>query len=395
MRRILPVLAVLALLGLAVWALLPRPVEVELAAISPRTIAVTVEEEGTAEIREVFVVSAPIAGRLRRSDLHAGDPVVAGKTVVAAIGPAAPALLDARSRAVAEASLAAAEAAVDLARAQLVQARATLDFRRAEADRAAALFDRAAIARHVLDLALLERATAEAALQSAEASLAVRGRERDSAAAVLDGAAAAAAEACCVTVTAPVSGQVLRVLTEDEQVVGPATPLVEIGDPADLRVRVDLLSRDAVRVRPGAEARITGWGGPDLTAVVERIEPAAETRVSALGIDEQRVQVLLRLTGDAQGRQGLGHGYRVVARITLMTVPEALSIPVGALFRDGSDWATFVVKDGKADLRRIALGERDDEFAQVVQGLAAGDEVILHPSDLVSAGVSVTARPRP
>lgn len=395
MRRILPVLAVLALLGLAVWALLPRPVEVELAAISPRTIAVTVEEEGTAEIREVFVVSAPIAGRLRRSDLHAGDPVVAGKTVVAAIGPAAPALLDARSRAVAEASLAAAEAAVDLARAQLVQARATLDFRRAEADRAAALFDRAAIARHVLDLALLERATAEAALQSAEASLAVRGRERDSAAAVLDGAAAAAAEACCVTVTAPVSGQVLRVLTEDEQVVGPATPLVEIGDPADLRVRVDLLSRDAVRVRPGAEARITGWGGPDLTAVVERIEPAAETRVSALGIDEQRVQVLLRLTGDAQGRQGLGHGYRVVARITLITVPEALSIPVGALFRDGSDWATFVVKDGKADLRRIALGERDDEFAQVVQGLAAGDEVILHPSDLVSAGVSVTARPRP
>ncbi len=395
MRRILPVLAVLALLGLAVWALLPRPVEVDVAAISPRTIAVTVEEEGTAEIREVFVVSAPIAGRLRRSDLHAGDPVVAGKTVVAAIGPAAPALLDARSRAVAEASLAAAEAAVDLARAQVVQARATLGFRRAEADRAAALFDRAAIARHVLDLALLERDTAEAALQSAEASLAVRGRERDSAAAVLDGTISAAAEACCVTVTAPVSGQVLRVLTEDEQVVGPATPLVEIGDPADLRVRVDLLSRDAVRVRPGAEARITGWGGPDLTAVVERIEPAAETRISALGIDEQRVQVLLRLTGDAKGRQGLGHGYRVVARITLMTVPEALSIPVGALFRDGSDWATFVVKDGTADLRRIALGERDDEFAQVVQGLAAGEEVILHPNDLVSAGVSVTARPGP
>ncbi len=395
MRRILPVLAVLALLGLAVWALLPRPVEVDVAAISPRTIAVTVEEEGTAEIREVFVVSAPIAGRLRRSDLHAGDPVVAEKTVVAAIGPAAPALLDARSRAVAEASLAAAEAAVDLARAQVVQARATLGFRRAEADRAAALFDRAAIARHVLDLALLERDTAEAALQSAEASLAVRGRERDSAAAVLDGTISAAAEACCVTVTAPVSGQVLRVLTEDEQVVGPATPLVEIGDPADLRVRVDLLSRDAVRVRPGAEARITGWGGPDLTAVVERIEPAAETRISALGIDEQRVQVLLRLTGDAKGRQGLGHGYRVVARITLMTVPEALSIPVGALFRDGSDWATFVVTDGTADLRRIALGERDDEFAQVVQGLAAGEEVILHPNDLVSAGVSVTARPGP
>ena len=395
MRRILPVLAVLALLGLAVWALLPRPVEVDVAAISPRTIAVTVEEEGTAEIREVFVVSAPIAGRLRRSDLHAGDPVLAGKTVVAAIGPAAPALLDARSRAVAEASLAAAEAAVDLARAQVVQARATLDFRRAEADRAAALFDRAAIARHVLDLALLERDTAEAALQSAEASLAVRGRERDSAAAVLDGTISAAAEACCVTVAAPVSGQVLRVLTEDEQVVGPATPLVEIGDPADLRVRVDLLSRDAVRVRPGAEARITGWGGPDLTAVVERIEPAAETRISALGIDEQRVQVLLRLTGDAKGRQGLGHGYRVVARITLMTVPEALSIPVGALFRDGSDWATFVVTDGTADLRRIALGERDDEFAQVVQGFAAGEEVILHPNDLVSAGVSVTARPGP
>ncbi|SEN58412.1 HlyD family secretion protein [Gemmobacter aquatilis] len=389
MLRTSLVLAALAILGLAVWALLPRPVGVELATISPRTIKVTVEDEGVAEIREVFVVSAPIAGQLRRIDLHAGDPVTAGETVVAVIGPVAPALLDARSRAVAAAGLAAADAAVKLAQSQVAQAAATLSFRISEADRAAVLFDRGAISQHLLDIALLERDTATAALESARANLTVRERERDSAAAVLKDAGREATEACCVELTAPVSGRIMRVLTEDDQVVGSGTPILEVGDPGDLRVRVDLLSRDAVRVRPGAAARITGWGGPDITAEVERVEPAAMTRISALGIDEQRVEVLLRLTGDPQDWQALGHGYRVIVGITLLNVQDVLSIPVGALFRDGSDWATFVIEDGRARLRIITLGERDDEVAQVLEGLEAGDRVVLHPSDLISDGVTV------
>ena len=390
MRRAILLLLALATLGLAVWALMPRPVEVEVATVTARTITVTVTEEGEAEIREVFTVSAPIAGRMQRIGLHAGDAVTAGDAV-AMLGPVAPALLDARSRAVAEAGLAAAEAAVELAKAQLAQAEAALAFRVTEADRSIALFDRGAIPRHQLDFALLERDTATALVDSARATAAMRARERDSAAAVLDGVGAGAEQACCVPVTAPVSGRVLRVLTEDDQVVAAGTPLLALGDPGDLVLRVDLLSRDAVRVRPGAPTLITGWGGPDLVAEVAQIEPTAVTRTSALGIDEQRVEVVLRLTGDPKDWQGLAHGYRVVAQISVLTVQDALAIPIGALFRDGADWATFVVRDNRARIQTIVLGERDDTHSQVLEGLKPGDQVILHPSDRVLDGTAVAA----
>lgn len=390
MRRAILLLLALATLGFAVWALMPRPVEVEVATVTARTITVTVTEEGEAEIREVFTVSAPIAGRMQRIGLHAGDAVTAGDAV-AMLGPVAPALLDARSRAVAEAGLAAAEAAVELAKAQLAQAEAALAFRVTEADRSIALFDRGAIPRHQLDFAVLERDTATALVDSARATAAMRARERDSAAAVLDGVGPGAEQACCVPVTAPVSGRVLRVLTEDDQVVAAGTPLLALGDPGDLVLRVDLLSRDAVRVRPGAPALITGWGGPDLVAEVAQTEPTAVTRTSALGIDEQRVEVVLRLTGDPKDWQGLAHGYRVVAQISVLTVRDALAIPIGALFRDGADWATFVVRDNRARIQTIVLGERDDTHAQVLEGLKPGDQVILHPSDRVLDGTAVAA----
>lgn len=390
MRRAILVILALATLGLAMWALMPRAVEVEVATVAARTINVTIAGEGKSEIREVFTVSAPIAGRMQRISLHAGDAVTAEDTV-ALLGPVAPALLDARSRAVAEAGLAAAAAAVELAKAQLAQAEAALAFRMTEADRSIALFDRGAIPRHQLDFVLLERDTAAAMVDSARATAAMRERERDSAAAVLDPFGIGGEQTCCVPVTAPVSGRVLQVLTEDDQIVEPGTPILVIGDPGDLVLRVDLLSRDAVRVRPGAAARITGWGGPDLAAEVEQVEPTAVTRTSALGIDEQRVEVLLRLTGDRKDWQALAHGYRVVAQISVLTVQDALAIPIGALFRDGADWATFVVRGNRAEIQPIVLGERDDIHAQVLGGLHPGDQVILHPSDRVLNGTHVTA----
>lgn len=394
MRRLLAALALLAIAGLLVWAFAPRPVEADLAQIAPRTIEVAIEEEGEARIREVFTVSATIGGKLSRTSLHPGDEVLAGETVVARIGPAAPALLDSRARAVAVATVAAAQAAVDLARAQLAQAEATLDFATAEADRSRALFEKATISKRMYDNAVLAQKTAAAAVDSARASLAVRERELESAAAVLsaDGSAEAA---CCVEIVAPVSGRVLRVLTEDEQVVLPGTPLMEIGNPGDLKVVVDLLSRDAVRVREGAEAVVDGWGGAPIPARVERVEPSAVTKVSALGIDEQRVEVVLALAGDPADRQLLGHGFRVIARITIWKGEGVLAIPVGALFRDGADWAAWVLRDGRARLTPITLGERNDDWAMVLTGLAAGDEVVLHPSDQIADGVAITARPAP
>jgi HlyD family secretion protein len=392
MRRLFPAAALLALIAFLVWAFLPRPVEVDVGEVAPRPLEIVVEEEGEARIRDVFTVSATITGKLQRISLHAGDSVTEGETVVALIGPAAPVLLDSRSRAVAEASAAAAQAAMDLARAQLVQAEATQDFMTSEANRAVALFEKGAISQRSYDNAIREQKTAQAAVSSALANLAVREKELESALAVLQPDRNGEAGRCCVEVLAPASGRVLRVLTESEQVVQPGTPILEIGDPGNMEIVVELLSRDAVRVREGAAATITGWGGATIPAVVERVEPSAVTKVSALGIDEQRVKVILALSGATDEWSQLGHGFRVITRITLWREDDVLTIPVGALFRDGTDWATFVLRDDRARLQSITLGERNESFAQVLDGLRPGDRVILHPSDLVADGVQVAQR---
>lgn len=390
MRRILLTgLAALGLVVLLVWAFRPQPEPVETALVAPRDIAVVIEAEGVARIRDVFTVSAPIAGRLHRVELHPGDEVTAGEPV-AQIGPAAAALLDSRSRAVAEASVSAALAAVDLAQAQVAQAEAELDHALAEAERTSALFDRATVSQRLLDSAILARRTAEAALASAKASLAVRERELESARAVLAGGDAAGDASCCVGIVTPVSGRILRVVTEDEQVVPAGAPILEIGNLGNMEISADLLSRDAVRVVPGAEARITGWGGPPLSARVERVRPAAVTEVSALGIEEQRVEVILDLTGDARDWLALGHGFRVIAEIEVWSGQDVLSVPIGALFRDGPDWASFVIRDGRALLRRIVIGERNETDAQVLEGLEAGDIVVLHPGDGIDDGTRVS-----
>jgi HlyD family secretion protein len=390
MRRLIPAAAVLVVIGFLVWAFLPRPVEVDVAGVELRPLEIVIEEEGEARIREVFTVSATMAGKLQRVSLHAGDSVTEGETVVALIGPAAPVLLDSRSRAVAEATAAAAQAAMDLARAQLAQAEATHDFAASEANRAIALFEKGAISQRAHDTAIREEKTAQAAVSSAVANLAVREKELESALAVLR---PDKASGCCVEVLAPASGRVLRVMTESEQVVQPGTPLLEIGDPADMEVEVELLSRDAVRVQVGAPAVVSGWGGAPIPAVVERVEPVAVTKVSALGIDEQRVTVILALTGPEQDFRQLGHGFRVISRISIWRQDDVLTIPVGALFRDDGNWATFVLREGRAKLQPLVLGERNEVLAQVLEGVRAGDSVILHPNDLVADGVSVTARP--
>lgn len=385
MRRLIPAGAILALSALLVWVFLPAPVPVETAAIMRGDLTVTVEAEGEARVREVIIISAPIAGLLQRVVLHAGDAVAAGE-VVAQIGPVTPALLDSRARAMAAATAAAAAAAVDLARAQVMQAEAALDFARTEAARARALFARAALSQRMLDDATLAERTAEATLASAGASLAVREKELESAQAMLEGDSAGVAT-CCIAVTAPVTGRILRVMTQDEQVLQAGTPIMEIGDLQDMEMVVHVLSRDAVGIAAGAEATVTGWGGADLAARVLRVEPAAATRVSALGIEEQRVEVRLALTGPPPPM--LGHGFRVTARITTDTAQGILRVPVAALFRSGGDWAVYAVQDGRAALRLLSIGRRNDDMAEVLSGLEEGETIILHPPDTVTAGVRI------
>lgn len=354
MRRLLPAAVVAAVVALLVWVFLPQPPVVETARVTKGDLIVRIEAEGEARIREVVVVSAAIAGLLQRVTLHPGDDVTAGQAV-AHIGPVAPYLLDARARAVAKASAAAAAAAVELARSQLVQAEAALDF-----------------------------ATIDAA--RARANLAMRESEKQSADAMLDDGGAVSAM-CCVEVKAPVAGRILRVVTEDEQVVQSGTPIIEIGDTHNLEIVAHVLSRDAVGISEGAEATITGWGGADLVATVQRVEPSATTRISALGIEEQRVEVLLTLR-DAPPST-LGHGFRTIAQITVQEARNVPRVPIAALFRTGGDWAVYTVQDRRAVLRRLTLGARNEDYAEIVDGLTEGETVVLHPAAEMADGARI------
>lgn len=388
--RIVLVIAALVVGAGLVWALWPRPIEVETARVDRGSFEVTVEEEGQSRIREVFTVSAPITGQLQRLSLHAGDTVLADETVVAIIKPAGPGLLDERSRRMAEATAETARAAVEMARTQLSQSQKQLDFAERALERTISLSQRGLVSAQTLERAQYDLDVATSAVQSSNASLGVRESELESArAALIEGVGGSAAAACCVELKAPVSGRILQVLSESEQVVQAGTPLLNIGDPADLEIAVELSSRDAVQLQPGAKATIDGWGGPPLAAELVRIEPMAVTRVSALGIEEQRTTATLKLLAPASQWQRLGHGFRVVVHIVRWRGEDLLTIPIGALFRLGGDWATFVVEDGKAVARRIELGERNAELAEVVSGIEAGDEVILHPADTIVSGTAV------
>lgn len=392
LRRLITMLLALAVLAALVWAFWPRPVSVETAVIGRRDIEVFIEEEGKSRIRDVFTVSAPITGQMLRVNLNAGDQVVEKLTVIASIQPADPGLLDARSRRVTEAAVAAAQAGVDLTTAELHQAEAQLAFLQGELARATKLVERGTISERAFQKAKLDADTAAAALESAKAALMVRKRQLESAqAALIEGSGGGSTTTCCTEVRSPVSGRVLRILTESEQVVQAGTPLAEIGDPTDVEIAADLLSRDAVQIKVGAPAMIEGWGGGPLAAKVIRIDPSATTKVSALGIEEQRVPVVLDLEGDPATWAGLGHGFRVVARILLWRGENLLAVPIGALFRQGDDWMVFAVEDGRARLRRVELGARNAEFAEVTRELSEGELVILHPSDAVEEGVAVAA----
>ncbi|WP_051521603.1 efflux RND transporter periplasmic adaptor subunit [Rubellimicrobium mesophilum] len=394
-RRLVWAALALALIAGFAWALWPRPVEVETAEVGRQDIVVTVDEEGRSRIREVFAVSAPIAGRMARLDLHPGDPVTVGETVVARLRPAAPPLLDVRARRVAEAARDAAQAALGLARAELERARAQADYAASELRRAGALADRGTLATRTLEQARLD-AAASAALESANANVMMRQRELESArAALIEGDEASGDGPCCVEVSAPTTGCILRVLAESEQVVAAGTPLLEIGDPSDLEIVVDLLSSDAVRVTEGRPATLDGWGGATLAAHVARVDPSAETKVSALGIEEQRVTAVLALDGPAAAQAGLGDGYGVTTHIEVWRGEDLPAVPVGALFRNGEDWAVFRVEEGRAWLTPIGLGERNADWAEVRTGLEPGASVILHPGDRIADGVRVAPRAVP
>jgi HlyD family secretion protein len=360
--------------AIIVYALLPHPAEADFTRVERGDVRETIVDEGRTRMHDVYVVSSPVAGRVLRVDVEPGDDV-AKNTVLARVARAAAGFLDTRTDLQSRAAVDAASAHVDSAQADL--ALAQREYQRARQLAEAQLVSEAATdqAKARLDAAQAARTAAAAELTRARSALLDPER-------VVRG---------LIDVRSPVNGRVLRVPQESESVIAAGTPLVEVGDPGRIEVVAEFLSQDAVRMRPGAEARIENWGGPALAARVDRIEPVARTKVSALGVEEQRTNVILQFA-DRQAASQLGHDFRVDARVTIEEARGVLRVPLGALFRSGDGWAAYKVVDGRARLTPVGVGIADGAWRVVTQGLAEGDSVIAFPGSTIADGAHVTAR---
>ena len=404
-RRFLGALVAAAAVLVAAWFAWPRPVGVDLATVARGPMEVTVNDDGKTRVRHVYTVSAPIAGKVLRIShplgsegtfsRHVGDEVKANATVVAVMQPTTPSFVDFRSREEAQAAVAAADAYVKYAESEVRRLEAAVTFYRGELARAQALARTQTVSVQALDKAKFDAESNEAALVSAKAQVAVwQGVSRSLAARLIDPSSAPPTQdpVCCVQIRAPATGQVLKIIQESEAVVQPGTPLLEIGDPLDLEVVADLLSTDVVGIKPGAPVRIDGWGGAPIRARVTRVDPAGFLKVSALGIEEQRVRVTIDFVDEPKSWSTLGHDYRVTVHVTVWTSDNVLTVPVGALFRKGNDWAVYSVKGGRARTAVVKIGHRNAQVAEVLSGLGAADRVVVHASNRVREGAAVAQR---
>ena len=389
-------LVLVAIIGAGFYlALRERPVPVDTAVITSGTLHVTIDEEGVTRVRDVYALSSPIAGYLARTTLDEGETVTANKTIIASIHPLDPPFLDERTRAELKAAAEAARSAVSLAEVEQRRAKTDLDLAQSNYDRAVKLAKTKTISISQLEQRYSELELKKAQVSSTEATINLRKAELESAEARLQQPGGRNLSDrnndCCVNITAPIDGVILEVLTRSEQAVSPGTKIAEIGDPRNLEIIVDLLSSDAARIRPGAKVVITDWGGDtDLEGTVRMVEPAAFTKVSSLGIEEQRVNIVI---DPAMVPANLGHGYRVLARLGIWQEDNVLRVPIAALFRTGGKWSVFVIENEHAKLQSIEIGQMNNTDAQVLDGISADDTVILYPSDVLEDGSLVEERP--
>ncbi|SMX21915.1 efflux RND transporter periplasmic adaptor subunit [Boseongicola aestuarii] len=389
----IPVGAVAAGLVFAFW---PRPIDVDLATVTRGPLVTTVAQEGQTRIRDTFVVSAPVHGRALRIEIEEGDEVVANETVVAEIEPMDPEFLDVRSEATARADADAARAALKLAQAELTQAQAELDFAKTEVERMRELWTNETVSLRVVQEAERTFRIRTAALATAAAAVEMRENLLRAAEVRLvpPGETSQRLGNCpCIPIRAPIDGQVLRVLHESEGVVAPGQPLLEVGNPEDLEIVADFRSSDAVRIEPGQRAIIDNWGGDRaLSGTVRRIDPFGYTKVSALGIEEQRVSVVIDISDPPAVWTRLGHGFEVEVDIVLWEASDVPKVPATALFRNGEVWQVFQVVDGRARTATVEVGERTDREARILSGLDDGDEIVRFPDDRIEDGVRLQQR---
>lgn len=397
-RKIVYAVLAALLLGALVLAFLPKPVPVEVSSVTRGPLVVTVDGDGRTRIKDRFVISAPVSGQMPRLELHPGDRVKLGGALTE-ITPIEPPLLDARARAQSEAHARSARAGVSQARARVALAETSLAQARSELARVRTLHERGGVAQAELEAAEYRERAAQAELESARFGARVAQFELQTAEAALlrmkPGAPAGqgAASEAGVLLQSPVDGTVLRVFQESAALVQAGASILELGDPAAIEIVIDLLSADAVAVQPGAEVRVERWGGEaPLEARVRLVEPSGFTKVSALGIEEQRVNVIADFSGPPEAREGLGDGYRVFARVVVWEKADALRVPQTALFRRGERWAVFTVADGRARLREVEIGKRSGGHPELLAGLNEGDRVVVHPSDQLQDGARIEVR---
>ncbi len=386
---LLIVLAALALL--AAWALRPQPVSVEVAAAAHGPFEQTVSDDGRTRVRDRFVIAAPLAGHVERIQLVVGDPVKQGQ-IVAELMPTAPAFLDARTQRELRERTGAAEAQLARARAEGLKTQAQRDQARADRDRQARLSKEGFVSQTALEQTELALRTAERAVEAARFAEEAARHELAQARAALS-RYASGAPAAKWPVTAPVAGVVLRVAQQSEGAVALGAPLLEVADARGLEAVVDVLSQEAVGIRPGRPARLDlGQGVAPLAARVRLVEPAAFTKVSALGVEEQRVNVVLDFAEPLDRVQTIGDGFRVEAHIVVFRAENVVKVPVGALFREGPGWALFVVAGERAQKRTVKTARRNGAEAMIDEGLKPGERVVVYPSDALSDNSRVEVR---
>jgi HlyD family secretion protein len=393
-RKIGWVLALAAVIFAVGYGFIPRPVLVDSATVTRGPLRVTVREEGKTRVVDRYVVSAPVAGALRRIDLDVGDTIRRGQPITY-IDPPRASVLDPRSRAEAMARVDAAKASVQSAE-ESVEA-ASADARLAESNlaRIRQLYDAGTIAREELERAEAEERRTKANLLKARSSVEVARHELEVAQAALrySPAEPGSAPAESVPVVSPVAGRILKLYRESEGIVSVAEPLVEISNPRSLEVEVEVLSSDAVRISPGTRVLFERWGGDQpLEGAVRRIEPVGFTKISALGVEEQRVLVIADFTSPAETWERLGDNYRVEAVFILWESDNVLQVPASALFRHEQDWAVFVAANGHAGLRPVQIGHRSGLNAEITSGLQEGERVITHPGNEIEHGTAIELR---
>jgi HlyD family secretion protein len=390
--RIVAVLVVLALVTGATVALRPRPIDVEVARVIGAPLEQKIVDDGKARVRERYTVSAPVAGTLARIELHEGDVVEPG-AILARLLPLPSPLLDPRSRQVAEQRLASSFDVQRQSQATVTRAETADEQSRRELQRVQQLAAQGALPAAQLDRAGADARMRESELASARFAERVATHEIEQARSALETFRPGARATDQLEVTSPVHGQVLHVLHQSEGVVEAGAALIEVGDPQALEIVVDVLSQDAVELRPGMVARVMHWGREEpLDAKVRRVEPAAFTRTSALGVDEQRVNVILDIVAPLEQWRTLGDGFAVEVEITLWSRPDVLQVPISALFREGQGWSVFAVEGDRARSRHVEVGHRGALQSEIAAGLRPEEEVIVHPGASVRGGVRVEHR---